>query len=253
MIYLYVKTHNKTHLKYFGKTISSDYHSYKGSGKYWNIHCRKHGYDYTTELIAMYDNSCHDEAKKFALDFSNKNNISKSKEWANLKEECLDGGFDHVNNENKKYYMEKARITNQNKSAEETKLINKKKARKGEKNGMFGADRKGVNNPRYGAEVTQETRNKISKANKGKHVVKDQDGNVIGAIDINHINIKNGTWISINKGSKRTEEFKKERSKQWKEKNRKPPSPKGMLWWNNGIICKRSKNIPGEGFVRGRI
>lgn len=41
MIYLYVKTHNITGLKYLGKTNNKDPHSYKGSGKYWILHCKK--------------------------------------------------------------------------------------------------------------------------------------------------------------------------------------------------------------------
>ena len=51
IIYLYIKTHNKTGLKYLGKTTKKDQHKYKGSGKYWLKHIRKHGYDVTTEII----------------------------------------------------------------------------------------------------------------------------------------------------------------------------------------------------------
>jgi transposase len=50
-IYLYVKTHNKTGLKYLGKTTSKDPHKYKGSGTYWLSHIKKHGYDVSTEII----------------------------------------------------------------------------------------------------------------------------------------------------------------------------------------------------------
>jgi hypothetical protein len=28
---------------------------------------------------------------------------------------------------------------------------------------------------------------------------------------------------------------------------------KGKLWWNNGVTCTRSKECPGEGWVRGRL
>ena len=38
MIYLYKKTHNKTGLKYLGKTISKDPYTYSGSGVYWTRH-----------------------------------------------------------------------------------------------------------------------------------------------------------------------------------------------------------------------
>jgi hypothetical protein len=89
MITLYVKTHKTTGLKYFGKTAKYDPFKYKGSGKYWLSHLNKHGNDVETEIIAQFDDS--DECKKFALDFSTKNNIVESKEWANLR---LENGSD---------------------------------------------------------------------------------------------------------------------------------------------------------------
>lgn len=45
-IYLYVKRHAKTNLKYFGKTHAIDPFRYKGSGHYWLRHIRKHGANY---------------------------------------------------------------------------------------------------------------------------------------------------------------------------------------------------------------
>ena len=88
-IYLYIKTHNKTGLKYFGKTIFDPY-SYNGSGKYWRRHLNKYGCDITTKIYGCYNdkNKCMEDAIKF----SEENNIVKSKEWANLIIECLDGG-----------------------------------------------------------------------------------------------------------------------------------------------------------------
>ncbi len=46
--YLYIKTHNKTGMKYFGKTVSEDPEKYSGSGVYWKRHIEKHGNDVTT-------------------------------------------------------------------------------------------------------------------------------------------------------------------------------------------------------------
>lgn len=40
-IYLYLKTHNKTGLKYLGKTVSVDPHLYQGSGTIWRRHIKK--------------------------------------------------------------------------------------------------------------------------------------------------------------------------------------------------------------------
>ena len=81
-IYLYVKTHRVTGLKYFGMTRKDDPYKYKGSGKKWKRHIRKHGYDVTTDIVGMFENI--EEASDFALRFSKENNIVESNEWANL-------------------------------------------------------------------------------------------------------------------------------------------------------------------------
>jgi hypothetical protein len=89
-IYLYVKTHNRTKLKYLGKTESKNPHHYPGSGTYWKLHLDKHGHDYTTKILR----ECHDkeELKKWGLYYTNLWNIVESNEWANLKQEIGDGG-----------------------------------------------------------------------------------------------------------------------------------------------------------------
>lgn len=51
---LYIKTHNITGLKYFGKTIKNPF-KYKGSGKYWTRHLAIHGNDVTTEVVATFE------------------------------------------------------------------------------------------------------------------------------------------------------------------------------------------------------
>jgi|LakMenEpi03Aug12_release.lakeMendotaPanAssembly.Ray.scaffolds.fasta_scaffold114198_2 hypothetical protein len=51
MIYLYVKTHKVTGLRYLGKTTKSDYHAYPGSGKAWLQHLKEHGKEYETLLL----------------------------------------------------------------------------------------------------------------------------------------------------------------------------------------------------------
>lgn len=93
-IFLYVKTHNTTGLKYFGKTIQNPF-KYKGSGTRWINHLKVHGYDVTTEIIGEFSNKV--DAQKVALKFSIDNNIVESTQWANLKIEDITGGFDHIN------------------------------------------------------------------------------------------------------------------------------------------------------------
>jgi hypothetical protein len=93
---LYVKTHNITGLKYFGKTTNDPF-KYKGSGKYWLDHLKKHGNDVTTEIVGYFldKNLC----EEFSLKFSKDNDIVSSvneygkKIWANqIFENGLDGG-----------------------------------------------------------------------------------------------------------------------------------------------------------------
>ena len=89
-IYLYIKTHQKTGLKYFGKTARDPY-KYKGSGTYWKLHLRKHGNHVDTEVLGCYT---EDEVVVVATKFSHDHNIAESSEWANLIDENgLDGGY----------------------------------------------------------------------------------------------------------------------------------------------------------------
>lgn len=99
MYYLYVKSHNKTGLKYLGQTRSKDPHKYKGSGKYWSRHVKKHGYDVTTQILLVTES--RDELKETGLFFSKLWKIVESKDWANLKLEKGDGGWDHIDGKNK--------------------------------------------------------------------------------------------------------------------------------------------------------
>jgi hypothetical protein len=88
---LYVKTHNKTGFKYFGKTTRLDcIHTYKGSGIHWRRHLKVHGNDYTTELLGIWQDK--DRLVNFAIKFCKQNDIVKSTKWANMVlEEGLQG------------------------------------------------------------------------------------------------------------------------------------------------------------------
>jgi hypothetical protein len=98
IIHLYVKQHGVTKLKYFGKTTRKDPMKYCGSGSYWSRHIKKHGKQYV-ETINVWQFDCLEEATKFALKFSEENNIVESTEWANLTpENAKDGqvkGYKH--------------------------------------------------------------------------------------------------------------------------------------------------------------
>lgn len=99
---LYVKTHNKTGFKYFGKTTRlSCVHTYKGSGIHWRRHLKVHGDDYTTELLGIWQDA--DRLKKFAVKFCQDNNVVKSEQWANMVlEEGLQGASNGETNVSKR-------------------------------------------------------------------------------------------------------------------------------------------------------
>lgn len=89
MIYLYIKTHNKTGLKYLGKTKQNPY-EYKGSGVYWKKHLKMHGNDVTTQVI--FQSTDIEDIRRKGLELSEKYDIVQSDEWANLIEENGIGG-----------------------------------------------------------------------------------------------------------------------------------------------------------------
>lgn len=79
-IYLMVKTHTKTGLKYLCKT-SQDPYIYKGSGVTWTSHLKEHGRNISTEIIK----ECRDqeELKTWGRYYSELWNVVESSEWAN--------------------------------------------------------------------------------------------------------------------------------------------------------------------------
>lgn len=92
IIYLYVKQHSITGLKYFGKTERSNPFKYPGSGSYWKRHIKKHGKEYV-KTIELWSFDDQDLCTEFALKFSEENDIVESDVWANLRyEDGLNGG-----------------------------------------------------------------------------------------------------------------------------------------------------------------
>ena len=190
--YLYIKKHNITGLKYFGKTTRSDPTRYKGSGVYWSDHLKVHGNDVTTLWYQLYDSRellCEE-----AMAFSTSHDIVNSPEWANLIPEDGVGGWQpgHQHSEESKQKMilaqknrtsprkrspmseetkEKIRIAIQNKGprSEETKqklsTKNRGKTHTLEARKKISEAGKGRKCPK-----TEEHRHKLSLANKGKTI-----------------------------------------------------------------------------------
>ncbi len=133
-IYLYVKQHNITGLKYLGKTTKSDPHSYPGSGLRWLNHLNKHGYDYTTTILR----ECQDneELKVWGRYYSNLWQVAENDEWANLKTEEGQGG--HLSQETKR----KIGLSNTGKVRDPDYKINMSTIKKGQKYGPQSEEHK---------------------------------------------------------------------------------------------------------------
>lgn len=145
-IYLYIKEHSVTGLKYFGKTERQDPYSYLGSGKRWLRHIRKHGKEYVRTIqVWKFDNK--ESCTNFALSFSKQNDIVNSSEWANLIEENgLDGAPAGV-----KFSEEhKSKLRNRVRTSEHCRKLSENHAK-----------------PNLGKKLSLETRKKMSENNVG--------------------------------------------------------------------------------------
>lgn len=174
--WLYIKQHNKTGLKYFGKTITDPY-TYNGSGVYWNKHLDKHGNDVDTVWVKLFTDQ--DELTEYALSYSEKHNIVESTEYANLKpEDGLMGGnttegmsADRLLERNNK--ISKA-LTGKVRTAKHSKNIGKgvKGKMAGEKNPMYGKTHTAETLAKMVGPNSDEWRANLSKGAKQRAAVK---------------------------------------------------------------------------------
>lgn len=109
MFCLYIKTHNKTGLKYLGYTTQNP-HKYPGSGKRWKPHIKKHGKDISTEILLITEDK--EELKQTGLFFSKLWNVVESDEWANFKPEEGSGGVDPIKHSEIMKRSNKERVEN---------------------------------------------------------------------------------------------------------------------------------------------
>lgn len=96
MIYLYLKEHLTTGMKYLGQTKKNPL-KYKGSGKYWKRHLKIHGNNVKTTILGEYQTI--EDLRIDGQYYSNLWNIVDSDEWANLIPETGDGNADPRLNE----------------------------------------------------------------------------------------------------------------------------------------------------------
>ena len=220
--YLYIKTHNQTKLKYFGKTTGNP-ESYKGSGLVWTRHIKKHGYDVTTEILVYYTEK--EACLADALEFSAKNNIVESNDWANLRAESLDGG-DTSQTENYKKYL--------------PRLKEYSKKCKWWNNGITQTFKPDPPDNSY---------------KKGRLIFNNVGAKLGAEIQKNKIWINDGTTeMMITPDSARPENYKIGRLvKTAFAGGHGRHSALGSKWWNNGVDQVMAKECPGSTWVRGRI
>lgn len=130
MYYLYVKTHNRTGLKYLGKTTRDPF-KYKGSGVRWTNHINEHGYDVCTEILL--ETSSREELKEKGKYYSKLWNVVNDYSWANLKAEEGDGGdnssfikYENTNQSFRKNLNYKEKVSKSCKGAWEDKFSDPK-------------------------------------------------------------------------------------------------------------------------------
>ena len=239
---LYIATHNKTGLKYFGKTrvyftqeeLQKSYH---GSGSYWKKHLTKHGDDVNIEIYGIYSLNATevDYVKPIALYLSkiwgitDLYNISGSrrrkKVWANeIPENGLDGG--RLTKENHKEFCEKRRINNLVWHTEETKY----KISEGNKNKHLSEDHK--------HKISLSNKNKVRTHESVKKGIASRHKNLVWHTE--ETKYKIGT---SNKGKIRSEEFKDFLSKKMTGIARSEITKQKISYTMNSKLWKNTKGI----------
>ena len=160
--WLYIKQHNLTGLKYFGKTTAKDPIKYKGSGKYWSDHVKQHGNKITTLWCELFDDK--KLLVEFALNFSKDNNIIESPSWANLIDE---NGVDGWHPGQKRKFKKRKPLSEEHKA--KLKAARAKQIITEETKKKISDAKKGKPHASHTRKPhSEETKRKISESNKGK-------------------------------------------------------------------------------------
>lgn len=163
MIYLYLKTHKITGLKYLGKTKYNPF-TYKGSGIDWKKHIQEYGNNVTTQIIK----ECKDneELNIWGRYYSTLWDVVNSAEFANRIPETGGGvgsfGFKHSEET-------KEKLRNNNLGKKQTEETKRKRASKhlGRKNSEQTKEKMSIS-ARNRAPVKEETKKKQSESAKSR-------------------------------------------------------------------------------------
>jgi DNA-binding transcriptional regulator YdaS (Cro superfamily) len=108
----------------------------------------------------------------------------------------------------------------------------------------------GENHPMYGRNHTEETKRKMRQAHKGRKLPKEHRDKIARSLTgkVRPEEVRNKIRNTRNErnsgyGNKHSQETKNKMSK----------SGKGKVFWNNGEINTKSRECPGDGWVRGMI
>jgi hypothetical protein len=256
MIYLYVKTHNVTGLKYLGKTSSKNPSKYTGSGLYWKLHLKKYGHSHSTVIIKECDTI--DEFRYWGEYYSNLWNIVESDDWANLKPEIGDGGSIKGINCGRQHTTEtKKKISNSKKG----------KAAPWASYNRTCEQRQHLRTINTGKKHTTETKEKM-RVYREQHPFTHSRSTIERLTQPKSIEHKNNMRIAQQLRRATT-------STQWitngiqnssilinddipigwykgRTTNTIPPSQKGKIWINNGVDNTMSYDVP-DGWYKGRL
>ena len=270
--WLYIKQHNKTGLKYFGKTIKPDPTKYLGSGKYWRAHLKKHGKDISTPWCQRFED--RDELVEFALLFSKENNIVESKEWANLiAENGMTGGDTGITDAGR----ERLRTLSTGRVQSDKSKQKIRDARATQPPPMLGKQHSAstiekIKVKRAVQVITDDARKKQAASMTGHVFSEERNQKISAAMCGREFSIE--TLAKMAESAKRRPSEKNsmygkhhtDKSKQLIGQSRKnnPLSATakqnaatariGQVWWNNAVIETRSKTLPGgSNWRRGRL
>lgn len=121
---------------------------------------------------------------------------------------------------------------------------------------------KGIGNPNYGVTYSEERKRKISEQSLGRKLTERARENIrkaklgnknpfYGKTHSQEAKVKMSEDRAGEKNSFYGRTHSDETKRILAEKNSE--NMKGMLWWNNGQIQKRSKECPGDGWYSGRL